>query len=78
MTDSLEMTPAAAYSTFNMGCGYAVYCERGSGAQVVSLCSELGLGAHVAGSVTGGPRRVVLEELAVVFESGDLDFTPRA
>ena len=39
---------------------------------------ELGLGAELAGRVTEGPRRVVLEPLGVVFESGDLDLTPRA
>ena len=61
-----------------MGSGYAVYCSPGSGADVLALCSELGLGAELAGRVTEGPRRVVLEPLGVVFESGDLDLTPRA
>ncbi len=72
------MSPAAAYSTFNMGCGYAVYCAAGSGERVVSMSAELGLRAELAGVVVDGPRRVVLEPVGVVFESGDLDFTPRA
>ena len=72
------LSPAAAYSTFNMGSGYAVYCRPGSGQRVVSLCSELGLGADHAGTVIDGPRRVVLEQLDVVYESGDLDLTPHA
>ena len=78
LVERTGMAQSAAYSTFNMGCGYAVYCAAGSGERVVALCSELGLGAHVAGVVVEGPRRVVLEELGVVFESEDLDFTPRA
>ena len=78
LVDHAGMSPAAAYSTFNMGSGYAVYCRPGSGAGVLALCSELGLEADVAGRVTEGPRRVALEELGVVFESGDLDLTPRA
>ncbi|HEY2161515.1 MAG TPA: AIR synthase-related protein [Solirubrobacteraceae bacterium] len=78
LVERTGMTASAAYSTFNMGCGYAVYCAAGSGERVVALSSELGLGAHVAGTVTEGPRRVVLDELGVVFESDDLDFTPRA
>jgi phosphoribosylformylglycinamidine cyclo-ligase len=78
LADRAEMSPAAAYSTFNMGVGYAVYCASGSGEQVVSLCGRLGLGAELAGVVTDGPRRVVLEPIDVVFESADLDFTPRA
>jgi phosphoribosylformylglycinamidine cyclo-ligase len=76
LVEQAAMPPAAAYSTFNMGCGYAVYCGAGGGEAVVAVCSELGLGAHVAGRVTEGPRRVVLEEIDVVFESGDLDLHP--
>ncbi len=72
-----DMSPAAAYSTFNMGCGFAVYCARGSGDEVVRIASGLGLAATVAGAVEEGPRRVVLDPIGVVFESGDLDLTPR-
>jgi phosphoribosylformylglycinamidine cyclo-ligase len=72
-----EMSPAAAYSTFNMGCGFAVYCAGGAGEEVVRMASGLGLRAAVAGAVEEGPRRVVLEGIGVVFESGDMDLTPR-
>jgi phosphoribosylformylglycinamidine cyclo-ligase len=72
-----DMSPAAAYSTFNMGCGFAVYCAPGSGEEVVRIASGLGLSASVAGAVEEGPRRVVLDQIGVVFESGDLDLTPR-
>lgn len=78
LADCAGLSPAAAYSTFNMGSGYAVYCRPGAGEQVVSLCAGLGLGADLAGAVSEGPRRVVLEQLDVVYESGDLDLTPRA
>jgi phosphoribosylformylglycinamidine cyclo-ligase len=71
-----ELSPAAAYSTFNMGCGFAVYCAGGGGQQVVALAREVGLSAHVGGRVEEGPRRVVLEEPGVTFESGDLDLGP--
>jgi phosphoribosylformylglycinamidine cyclo-ligase len=71
-----DMSPAEAYSTFNMGCGFAVYCAPGAGERVVELASELDLSAHVAGTVEPGPRRVVLEEIDVVFEDSDLDLTP--
>ena len=71
------ISPAAAYSTFNMGCGFAVYCAGGSGEEVVRITSGLGLRASVAGAVDEGPRRVVLDGIGVVFESGDLDLTPR-
>jgi phosphoribosylformylglycinamidine cyclo-ligase len=77
LVEQAEMSRSAAYSTFNMGCGFAVYCAGGSGEGVVRLASELGLGAHVAGTVEHGPRRVVLSEIDVVFDTDDMDLTPR-
>jgi phosphoribosylformylglycinamidine cyclo-ligase len=71
------MTRRAAYSTFNMGAGFAVYCAPGEGPRVVRLATELGLHAQVAGAVEAGPRRVILAPADVVFESGDLDLSPR-
>ncbi len=72
-----EMSAHEAYSTFNMGCGFAVYCAAGAGELVVALAAGLDLPAHVAGTVEQGPRRVVLEPIDVVFESGDMDLSPR-
>lgn len=77
LVEQAEMSPSAAYSTFNMGCGYAVYCAAGAGAAVVELARDLELGAHVAGKVETGPRRVILEPNGVVYETGDMDLTPR-
>jgi phosphoribosylformylglycinamidine cyclo-ligase len=78
LVEQAGMQPAAAYSTFNMGCGYAVYCAAGAGSEVVEIATGLGLSAGVAGAVEDGPRRVLLEPVDVVFESGDMDLTPRA
>jgi phosphoribosylformylglycinamidine cyclo-ligase len=77
LVERTEMSPAAAYSTLNMGCGFAVYCARGSGDEVVRIAASSGLSAAVAGTVEEGPRRVVLDQIGVVYESGDLDLTPR-
>jgi phosphoribosylformylglycinamidine cyclo-ligase len=77
LVDRAEMSPATAYSTFNMGCGYAVYCAAGSGPGVVEVATKLGYEAHVAGVVEAGPRRVVLEPNGVTFETGDMDLTPQ-
>jgi phosphoribosylformylglycinamidine cyclo-ligase len=77
LVDQADMPPASAYSTFNMGCGFAVYCAAGGGSEVVRLASSLGLSAGVAGAVEDGPRRVLLEPIDVVFESGDMDLTPQ-
>jgi phosphoribosylformylglycinamidine cyclo-ligase len=77
LVERTQMSPAAAYATFNMGCGFAVYCAGGSGDEVVRLAARAGLSATVAGTVEQGPRRVVLDQIGVVFESGDMDLTPR-
>ncbi len=77
LVEQADMAPSAAYTTFNMGCGFAVYCAAGSGAEVVRLAGEVGLSAGVAGVVEEGPRRVLLEPVDVVYESGAMDLTPR-
>jgi phosphoribosylformylglycinamidine cyclo-ligase len=76
LADQAGMSLSATYSTFNMGCGYAVYCAAGAGEEVVRLATNAGFSAHVAGSVEEGPRRVILSEIDVVFESSDMDLTP--
>jgi phosphoribosylformylglycinamidine cyclo-ligase len=67
-----------AYSTLNMGVGLAVYTAHGTGAEVVAAAAGVGLQAHVAGRVTGGPRRVELRELGVELRGAELDLGPRA
>jgi phosphoribosylformylglycinamidine cyclo-ligase len=65
----------AAYSTFNMGSGYALYCAAGEGAQIVSMAARLGLDALVAGRVEDGEREVVLEPLGVRFAGERLELS---
>jgi phosphoribosylformylglycinamidine cyclo-ligase len=77
LVEQADMTPAAAYTTFNMGSGFAVYCAAGAGERVVRLATGLGLSAGVAGVVEDGPRRVLLEPVDVVYESDAMDLAPR-
>ncbi len=70
-----ELGRHAAYSTFNMGSGYAVYCERGAGATIVEIASELGFAALLAGRVEEGPRQVILEPLGVRFAGEELELS---
>jgi phosphoribosylformylglycinamidine cyclo-ligase len=65
----------AAYSTFNMGSGFALYCPSGEGDQIVSLASGLGFDALVAGRVESGPRRVVVEPVDVTYEDAELELS---
>jgi phosphoribosylformylglycinamidine cyclo-ligase len=65
----------AAYSTFNMGSGYALYCPAGEGARIVEVAERLGMTAIVAGHVEEGPRQVVLEPVGVSYDSAQLELT---
>ncbi len=76
LSEQAGLSPHEAYSTMNMGAGFAVYCAAGQGESVTRLAGDLGLDAHVAGLVENGPRRVVLEPVGVEFESAELDLAP--
>ena len=76
LSEQARLSAHEAYSTLNMGAGFAVYCAAGEGEAVTRMAGELGLGAQVAGKVEEGPRRVVLEPVDVEFESGELDLAP--
>ncbi len=67
-----------AYSTFNMGSGYAVYCAQGAGERVVSMAAKLGLDARIAGAVEEGARQVLLEPVDVRYESERLELSVSA
>ncbi|HXC45792.1 MAG TPA: AIR synthase related protein [Solirubrobacteraceae bacterium] len=68
----------AAYSTFNMGSGYAVYCSGGTGPDVVEMARRLGFQAVVAGSVEAGARQVILEPIGVRYVGDELDLSASA
>ncbi len=69
------LAPHAAYSTFNMGAGFALYCPAGAGEGLVELAGELGLSALLAGRVEAGPRRVILEPAGVCFQGEELELS---
>jgi phosphoribosylformylglycinamidine cyclo-ligase len=62
-----------AYSTFNMGCGFAIYCRPAQGEAAVAAAARLGLHALLAGHVQEGPREVLLDPLGVRFEGSELE-----
>lgn len=74
MAQQAAMAPEQAYSTFNMGAGYAVYCEQGNAERVLGKAAELGLRAIDAGVVEEGPRRVIVEPIGIEYEGERLDF----
>jgi phosphoribosylformylglycinamidine cyclo-ligase len=78
MVEQAGLDARAAYSTFNMGAGYALYCRAGAGAHVVAIAEQAGLHALVAGHVEEGPREVLLEPVDVRFGEHELELSARA
>jgi phosphoribosylformylglycinamidine cyclo-ligase len=76
MADQLDMDRRSAYTTLNMGAGWAVYSRAGSGERVVEIARELGHDAWVSGVVEEGPRCVVLEPIGVTLEGEEMVLAP--
>lgn len=76
LAEQAELDAHAAYSTLNMGSGFAVYSAAGTGTQVVEIARGLGHEALVAGRVEDGPRQVIVEPIGVVYADAELDLSP--
>jgi phosphoribosylformylglycinamidine cyclo-ligase len=75
LVEHAGMDAQAAYSTFNMGSGFALYCHAGQGERIVALAAGLGLEAIVGGHVEEGPRQVLLEPIGVCFAGERLELS---
>jgi phosphoribosylformylglycinamidine cyclo-ligase len=75
LAEQAALDARAAYSTFNMGAGFALYCAPGAAGEILALARELGYGAIIAGAVEEGPRRVVLEPLQIVYDGALLELS---
>jgi phosphoribosylformylglycinamidine cyclo-ligase len=73
LSEQAQLDTAAAYSTFNMGAGMALYCGAGSGEEIAVAATRLGHAALVAGVVQEGVREVVLEPLGVRYAGEQLE-----
>ncbi|HVA20060.1 MAG TPA: AIR synthase-related protein [Solirubrobacteraceae bacterium] len=75
LVEQAGLEPHAAYSTFNMGAGFALYCAPGVGERLLELAGGLGLRAMLAGHVEEGPRQVILEPVGVRFAGNELELS---
>jgi phosphoribosylformylglycinamidine cyclo-ligase len=57
-----------AYSTFNMGAGFALFVDAAVAQRTVEVAQSLGFAAWNAGKVVGAPKRLVIEPLGVEFD----------
>jgi phosphoribosylformylglycinamidine cyclo-ligase len=76
LAEQSELDAHAAYSTLNMGSGFAVYTAAGTGSQVVEIARGLGHDALIAGQVEDGPRQVIVEPIGIVYADAELDLAP--
>jgi len=67
-----QLDDREAYSTLNMGAGFALFVAAGDAARTVAVAQRAGLGARIAGSVHAGPKELVIEPLGLRFDDADL------
>ncbi len=72
LAERAGMSAREAYTTLNMGAGFAVYCRAADAEAVVREATGLGLVASLAGAVEEGPRRVIVEPVDVVLEGEEM------
>ena len=61
-----------AYSTLNMGAGFALFLPAAQAAQAYQVAEDLGIGACIAGRVESGPKQLLIEPLGIRFGDDDL------
>ena len=61
-----------AYSTLNMGAGFALFVAPGDAERCVQVARALGMGARVAGRVEAGPKQLLIEPLGIRFGEDEL------
>jgi phosphoribosylformylglycinamidine cyclo-ligase len=61
-----------AYSTLNMGAGFALFLPAAQAAQACQVAEDLGIGACIAGTVEDGPKQLLIEPINVRFGDDDL------
>ena len=61
-----------AYSTLNMGAGFALFVPAAEAERAVAIARAQGVEALVAGTVEAGPKQVLIEPIGVSFSDNDL------
>jgi phosphoribosylformylglycinamidine cyclo-ligase len=67
-----QLDDRTAYSTLNMGAGFALFVASEHAARTVEVARQVGIGARIAGSVHAGPKELVIEPLGLRFDDADL------
>jgi phosphoribosylformylglycinamidine cyclo-ligase len=61
-----------AYSTLNMGAGFALFVDAKDAERTVEVAESLGIEATLAGRIEAGPKQLLIEPLSIRFGDDDL------
>ncbi len=61
-----------AYSTLNMGAGFAIFVAPEDAQRTVQIAQAQGIGARIAGQVEAGAKQLLIEPLGIRFGDDDL------
>jgi phosphoribosylformylglycinamidine cyclo-ligase len=61
-----------AYSTLNMGAGFAIFVRAQDAQRTVEVAQAQGVPAIIAGAVEAGPKELLIEPLNIRFGTDDL------
>jgi len=72
MQEHAKQDDREAYSTLNMGAGFAIFVRAEDAARTVEVAQACGIKAWNAGTVEAGPKQLLIEPLGIRFGDDDL------
>ena len=72
MQEHAKQDDREAYSTLNMGAGFAIFVPAEQAAKVVEISKACGIDAWVAGQLEAGEKQLLIEPLNIRFSDDDL------
>lgn len=72
MQEHAKQDDREAYSTLNMGAGFALFVKAEDAQRTVEVAKAAGVQAIVAGTVEAGPKQLIIEPLGIQFGGDDL------
>ncbi|MDI4632276.1 phosphoribosylformylglycinamidine cyclo-ligase [Pelomonas sp. V22] len=72
MQEQAKQDDREAYSTLNMGAGFAIFVKAEDAQRTVEISKACGIDAWVAGALEAGPKQLLIEPLNIRFSDDDL------
>ncbi|MEJ6001883.1 AIR synthase related protein [Paucibacter soli] len=72
MQEHAKQDDREAYSTLNMGAGFAIFVKAEDAERTVAVAKACGIAAWVAGALEDGPKQLLIEPLNIRFSDDDL------